>query len=118
MLTNNAMNGDMDADLKSILIDEEVKQIKEENIETKKDLAAMKAKVSELKQMWRAHLSRGAAASNTPSPKTLWKGVRGARPISPLVSTIINDLEIEEKKKTGAEPPVLRMDSLLRKKGI
>ena len=41
MLTNNAMNGDMDADLKSILIDEEVKQIKEENIETKKDLAAM-----------------------------------------------------------------------------
>ena len=78
MLTNNAMNGDMDADLKSILIDEEVKQIKEENIETKKDLAAMKAKVSELKQMWRVHLSRAASASNTPSPKTLFTSLTGS----------------------------------------
>ena len=42
------------------------------------ELAAMKAKVSELKQMWRVHLSRGASASNTPSPKTLFTSLTGS----------------------------------------
>merc|ERR1711915_265403 len=56
MLKKNANNGDIDADLKTILIDQEVENIKKENHETKKDLQTLKTKVFDLKHMWRAHL--------------------------------------------------------------
>lgn len=65
MLKNNAINGDIDADLKTILIEEEVENIKKENQETKKDLLTLKTKVFDLKHMWRAHIQRTTLSSES-----------------------------------------------------
>ena len=42
LLNNQALNGDIDADLKTVLLDEEAQHIKAENKETKRELKAMK----------------------------------------------------------------------------
>lgn len=74
LLNNQALNGDIDADLRTVLLDEEAQRIKAENKETKKELKTMKHKVSELKQMWKAQLGRaipGPASSEARGPKRL-----------------------------------------------
>ena len=56
MLNNNSVNADIDLDLRTLLIDEEVENIKKENEETKNDLQILKIKIFDLKQMWKAHM--------------------------------------------------------------
>ena len=53
------MNVGNDADLRNLLIDEEVENIKKENEETKKDLQVLKFKIFDLKQMWKTHIQVG-----------------------------------------------------------
>ena len=68
-LNNQALNGDIDADLRTVLLDEEAQRIKAENKETKKELKAVKHKVSELKQMWKAQLCRATAGPVSPESR-------------------------------------------------
>ena len=78
MLNNKAVNGDMDADLKTLLIDEEVVNIKRENNETKRDLQVLKTKVFDLKQMWRTHIQRTTVTSpesKASAPKKLFNSL-------------------------------------------
>lgn len=74
LLNNQALNGDIDADLKTVLLDEEAQHIKAENKETKRELKAMKVKVSELKLMWKAHLGRAALAPVSSEPRVVSSG--------------------------------------------
>ena len=78
MLNNKAVNGDMDADLKTLLIDEEVVNIKRENNETKRDLQVLKTKVFDLKQMWKSHIQRSTMTlpeSKASAPKKLFNSL-------------------------------------------
>ena len=78
MLNNKAVNGDMDADLKTLLIDEEVVNIKRENNETKRDLQVLKTKVFDLKQMWKSHIQRTTVTSpesKASAPKKLFNSL-------------------------------------------
>ena len=78
MLNNKAVNGDMDADLKTLLIDEEVVNIKRENNETKRDLQVLKTKVFDLKHMWKSHIQRTTVTlpeSKASAPKKLFNSL-------------------------------------------
>ena len=59
LINNNSVNADIDANLRHLLIDEEVENIKKENVETKKDLQILKIKIFDLKQMWKTHIQVG-----------------------------------------------------------
>ena len=59
LINNNSVNSDIDANLRHLLIDEEVENIKKENVETKKDLQTLKIKIFDLKQMWKSHIQVG-----------------------------------------------------------
>lgn len=59
LINNNSVNSDIDANLRHLLIDEEVENIKKENVETKKDLQILKIKIFDLKQMWKTHIQVG-----------------------------------------------------------
>ena len=74
LLNNQALEGDIDADLRTVLLDEEAQRIKAENKETKKELKAMKQKVSELKQMWKAQLCRANAGPVSPESRAVSSG--------------------------------------------
>ena len=74
LLNNQALNGDIDADLRTVLLDEEAQRIKAENKETKKELKAMKHKVSELKQMWKAQLCRQNPGPVSSEPRGVSSG--------------------------------------------
>ena len=60
MANSSALNVDIDGDLKNILIDEEVGNIRKENEETRKDLQVLKEKVFNLKHIWKAHIQRNS----------------------------------------------------------
>ena len=60
LLNNNSVNADIDANLRHLLIDEEVENIKKENVETKRDLQILKMKIFDLKQMWKTHIQVGS----------------------------------------------------------
>lgn len=62
MLNNHSLNADNDVDIRNLLIDEEVENIKKENEETKKDLQIIKFKIFDLKQMWKTHVQVGSSA--------------------------------------------------------
>ena len=74
LLNNQALDGDIDADLRTVLLDEEAQRIKAENKETKKELKAMKHKISELKQMWKAQLCRVNAGPVSPETRAVSSG--------------------------------------------
>ena len=61
LINNNSVNSDIDANLRHLLIDEEVENIKKENVETKKDLQILKMKIFDLKQMWKSHIQVGCS---------------------------------------------------------
>lgn len=63
LINNNSVNSDIDANLRHLLIDEEVENIKKENVETKKDLQMLKIKILDLKQMWKSHIQVGSTSS-------------------------------------------------------
>ena len=62
LINNNSVNSDIDANLRHLLIDEEVENIKKENVETKKDLQTLKIKIFDLKQMWKSHIQVGSCS--------------------------------------------------------
>ena len=62
-INNNSVNPHIDANLQHLLIDEEVENIKKENVETKKDLQILKIKIFDLKQMWKTHIQVGRRKS-------------------------------------------------------
>lgn len=74
LLSNQALEGDIDADLRTVLLDEEAQRIKAENKETKKELKAMKHKISELKQMWKAQLCRANPGPVSPESRAVSSG--------------------------------------------
>ena len=81
--SNNVMNGQIDDDLKNILVDEEVGNIRKENEETKKDLLLLKEKVFNLKTIWRAHIQRNSeqefsGRGVTSGPKKLISSLYGS----------------------------------------
>ena len=76
LINSNSSKLELDVEYKDILLDEEVVNIKKENAATKQELSDLRDKISNLKNMWRAHILRNNSLESsgkvaTSSPKKL-----------------------------------------------